>query len=79
MAGLSGPTDLLVSEIVTDSRQLSYTEGLVFFAISGKNHDGHLFIDSLYRKGIRVFVTEKEPENLFKYSGRIFYNCKEYN
>ena len=57
---ITGPPDLPVTEIVTDSRQLSYTEGLIFFAISGKNHDGHLFIDSLYLKGIRVFVIEKE-------------------
>jgi Alr-MurF fusion protein len=69
---LIGPPDLPVTEIVTDSRQLSYTEGLVFFAISGKNHDGHLFIESLYRKGIRIFVTEREPENYFKYPDASF-------
>ncbi len=69
---LIGPPDLPVTEIVTDSRQLSYTEGLLFFAIRGKNHDGHLFIDSLYGKGIRIFVVEREPETSSDYPGAAF-------
>ncbi|MCX6326270.1 MAG: bifunctional UDP-N-acetylmuramoyl-tripeptide:D-alanyl-D-alanine ligase/alanine racemase [Bacteroidia bacterium] len=69
---LIGPPDLPVTEIVTDSRQLSYTEGLVFFAISGKNHDGHLFIDNLYQKGIRIFVIERIPDEPEIYTGAAF-------
>ncbi|HPT22172.1 MAG TPA: bifunctional UDP-N-acetylmuramoyl-tripeptide:D-alanyl-D-alanine ligase/alanine racemase, partial [Bacteroidales bacterium] len=69
---LFGSPDLKVSEIITDSRQLSYAEGLVFFAIGGKIHDGHKFIESLYGKGIRVFVVEKLPEHHEKYSGAAF-------
>lgn len=69
---LIGPPDLQVMEVVTDSRQLSYSEGLVFFAISGENHDGHLFIDNLYRKGIRIFVVEKLPDEPQKYTGAAF-------
>ena len=65
---LSGPSDLPVSDMVTDSRQLIFTEGLLFFAISGKNHDGHTFIDSLYQKGIRIFVIERGRELLSRYS-----------
>jgi len=61
---LTGAPDIIVNEIVTDSRQLSYTEGLAFVAIKGKNHDGHHFIGSLYQKGIRVFIVEKLPENI---------------
>ena len=60
---LTGPADLTVTDIVTDTRQLSYTEGLIFFALKGKNHDGHNFIDNMYRKGIRIFVIESLPEN----------------
>ena len=59
---LKGPADLQVTEIVIDSRQLSYSDGLAFFAISGKNHDGHNYIDNLYHKGLRIFVVEKMPE-----------------
>jgi alanine racemase len=69
---LTGPADLLAAEIVTDSRQLSFEEGLVFFAIRGKHHDGHLYIDSLYRKGIRIFVADREPESYEKYAEASF-------
>lgn len=69
---LTGPPDLLITDIVTDSRQLSYTEGILFFAIRGKNHDGHRFIDSLYLKGIRIFVVEKEPETPIIHSDASF-------
>ena len=63
---LVGPADLTANDIVTDSRQLSYTEGLVFFAIKGKNHDGHLFIDNLYQKGIMIFVVERSSADFIK-------------
>lgn len=56
---LKGPGDLFVSDIVTDSRQLFFSEGQVFIAINGKNHDGHLFIPSLYKAGIRIFIVER--------------------
>jgi Alr-MurF fusion protein len=64
---LYGEPDLVVNELITDSRQFSFTEGLVFFAIRGANHDGHKFIPRLYELGIRIFVTEVVPassENL---------------
>jgi Alr-MurF fusion protein len=64
---LTGPPDLAVADIVTDSRQMSYTAGLLFFAIKGKNHDGHQFISSLYQKGVRIFVVEKSGEARFNY------------
>jgi alanine racemase len=55
---LTGPADLPVREVITDSRQAAYSEGQVFYAIRGKNHDGHQFIPSLYDKGIRTFVVD---------------------
>jgi alanine racemase len=69
---LSGSPDLSVADVVTDTRLLSFTEGLMFFALKGKNHDGHSFIDNLYQKGIRTFVVEKLPEQLGKYEGAAF-------
>lgn len=54
-----GPGDLPVSDVIIDSRQPVFSESLVFFAIRGKNHDGHQFIINLYEKGVRVFVVEK--------------------
>ncbi|HEX2975440.1 MAG TPA: Mur ligase domain-containing protein, partial [Bacteroidales bacterium] len=53
---LVGSGSLPVTGIVIDSRQASYSESQVFFAIKGRNHDGHQFVVSLYGKGLRVFV-----------------------
>jgi Alr-MurF fusion protein len=69
---LIGPPDLSITDIVTDTRQLSSAEGLMFFALKGKNHDGHSFIDNLYQKGIRTFVVEKLPDKSTKYAGAAF-------
>lgn len=69
---LTGNPDLTVSDIITDSRRFSFTEELIFFAISGKNHDGHSFIDSLYRKGVKVFVVERLPDDTGLYKDSAF-------
>jgi Alr-MurF fusion protein len=69
---LTGPPDLPVTEIVTDSRQLSYSDGVMFCAINGKNHNGHMFIDSLYQKGIRIFLAEEGTGTFSKYNGASF-------
>jgi len=69
---LIGSPDVVVSELVTDSRQLSFTEEIAFVAIRGKNHDGHQYIANLYQKGIRTFIVEKLPENTSGYSSAAF-------
>jgi alanine racemase len=69
---LTGNPGLIVSDIVTDSRQVSFSEDMAFFAIKGKNHDGHQFIKSLYEKGIRVFVVEELPDDTDKYADTAF-------
>jgi alanine racemase len=61
---LYGDPGVTVTDIVIDSRQVSFTEGLAFLAIKGLHHDGHLFIDGLLRKGIRVFVVSRIPANI---------------
>lgn len=63
---LTGDPAIEVTDIVTDSRQLTFTDGMAFFAIRGKNHDGHNFILNLLGKGIRVFVAERIPGELKK-------------
>ena len=69
---LTGSADLAVSEIITDSRQVSFSDEAAFIAIRGLNHDGHRFIDRLYEKGIRVFVVEKLPADPGKYNNSAF-------
>ena len=69
---LVGSPDIIVNEIFTDSRQLSYTDEIAFIAISGKNHDGHSFIPDLYLKGVRAFLVEKLPEDITRFSDSAF-------
>lgn len=69
---LFGEPDLIVKELITDSRQIIYTEGLAFIAIKGINHDGHNFIDNLYLKGIRIFIVRKLPDDSERYTKTAF-------
>ncbi len=69
---LTGPQDLIVSELITDSRQVSLAEDAAFIAIMGINHDGHKYIDPLYRKGVKVFITERLPGNVNIYPDAAF-------
>ena len=69
---LTGDPNLIISEIITDSRHFSLNDGLAFIAIKGQNHDGHTFIDSLYKRGIRGFIVEKMPVNPERYEGSAF-------
>jgi alanine racemase len=45
--------------ILTDSRQISFPEQSIFFAIKGVRHDGHQFLPELYESGVREFVVEE--------------------
>jgi Alr-MurF fusion protein len=49
--------------LLNDSRQLSSPQRSIFFAIKGLHHDGHQFLDDLYRKGVREFVVERDALN----------------
>lgn len=69
---LSGNKDIVISDLVIDSRQLTFPEGMAFFAIRGKNHDGHHFIGNLYQQGIRAFIVEVLPTDLARYSDAAF-------
>lgn len=51
--------DRPIQHLITDSRKLLINPEALFFAVGGARHDGHLFIEELYQKGIRQFVVEK--------------------
>lgn len=55
-------------ELITDSRKANPTANSVFFAISGQRHDGHFFLEELFRNGCRQFVVEREV-NLTSFPG----------
>ena len=56
---LVGQGDATVRYVLTDSRSLLYPAATVFFAISGERHDGHDYIEELYRQGVRCFVVSR--------------------
>ena len=50
-------------EISIDSRSVIAPEATMFFALKGKNHDGHDYVQGLYERGVRDFViSEKRKE-----------------
>jgi Alr-MurF fusion protein len=47
------------SSFLTDSRKLLYPPDTVFFALKTHLRDGHIFINDLFHKGVRLFVVAK--------------------
>ena len=45
-----------IRHLVIDTRHYRHREGSVFFAIRGPYHDGHSFVEDIYRAGMRNFV-----------------------
>jgi alanine racemase len=43
-----------------DSRKIIFPADTIFFALKTPHHDGHAFIEGLYLKGARNFVTEEK-------------------
>ena len=55
-----------ISALLTDSRSLTFPEETLFFALVTERNDGHRYIEELYRKGVRNFVTEHPADNADK-------------
>lgn len=47
---------LEATELLVDSRRITFPETSLFFALKGARHDGHQFIEACYQKGVRQFV-----------------------
>jgi len=63
-------SDVGIERIYIDSRRISYYEDSLFFAIAGKQNNGHDYLESLYAKGMRAFVVQLLPdENIFPVAG----------
>ncbi len=50
--------DTIVKYLLLDSRKVIYPDESMFFAITGKNHDGHRYIANLITAGVKNFVVE---------------------
>ncbi len=57
-----------VSWILTDSRSLCFPRETLFFALKGRNADGHEYIRGLYNKGVRNFVVSRLPDRMEDYA-----------
>lgn len=70
--------DAPVRHLLFDSRQLSQPDSTLFFAMRNGRVDGHLFIKTLFEKGVRCFVAEPsfraEAEKL---TGANFFFCEK--
>ncbi len=62
-----GKHDCEINNLLIDSRNIISSPNTLFFAIKGKRHDGHEFIDELYNRGIQNFVVEFLPKNNFSF------------
>jgi len=68
---LNGSADQMVHSVLTDSRKVNSIKNTMFIAISGANHNGHLYISELYSKGLRIFLIEEDVQS-FEYSEASF-------
>ncbi|NVO02269.1 MAG: bifunctional UDP-N-acetylmuramoyl-tripeptide:D-alanyl-D-alanine ligase/alanine racemase [Bacteroidetes bacterium] len=69
--------ELIVKNLLIDSRKLITPEFSIFFAIVTKRNDGHKFIEELYQKSVRNFVVSAMPENIDDYSEANFILVKD--
>ena len=69
---MKGDPDLIATNILIDSRHQNPGEDPAFLAIRGVNHDGHHFIPVMYDKGVRIFIVEKLPDEIERFSGSAF-------
>lgn len=58
-----GTADANIGWLLTDSRSLCFPEETLFFALKTSRNDGHLYLDDLYRRGVRNFVVQQVPEH----------------
>jgi len=49
-------SDAVVTRLAFDSRKIIEPGNSLFFAIRGKRHDGHFFLNELYQRGVRNFI-----------------------
>ncbi len=63
--GIPNPgNNVLINNLLIDSRSLQNPEGTLFFAIPTSGNDGHYYISQLYQKGVRNFVVNHIPKDM---------------
>ncbi len=58
---VKGNGELSFNRLLIDSRNLAFPSDSLFVAIKGERNDGHIFIQDLYKKGVKCFLVSSEP------------------
>ncbi|MDN3658951.1 bifunctional UDP-N-acetylmuramoyl-tripeptide:D-alanyl-D-alanine ligase/alanine racemase [Ferruginibacter paludis] len=68
-----------IDHILLDSRKLLFPASSLFFTLGGPRRNGIIFIDELYEKGVRNFVTDQQlnPDHLSKYPEANFLQVRD--
>ena len=66
IAGEGYAENNIIKSVSIDSRTIADMTSCLFFAIKGVRHDGHLYMDELYAKGVRNFVISDSEFDLSK-------------
>lgn len=74
---LEGETNISISQLLIDSRSTAVSSGSLFFAISGKQHEGHRYVSELYHRGVRAFVIAEMKESYRSMTGAGFVLVKD--
>ncbi len=53
---MTGEKGILIDRVGIDSRNMLPSPGTLFVALKGERHDGHHYIEQLYRQGVRAFM-----------------------
>lgn len=71
---LQNGDDILIENLLTDSRKLLFANSSLFFALNGIGRNGISFINSLYEKGVRNFVVDESfsTQEIIKYPHAYF-------
>ncbi|MBA4166432.1 MAG: bifunctional UDP-N-acetylmuramoyl-tripeptide:D-alanyl-D-alanine ligase/alanine racemase, partial [Chitinophagaceae bacterium] len=56
------PEDVIVRELLTDTRRAVFPESSLFFALKGERRDGHTFLGEAWKKGIRNFIVSLQQQ-----------------
>ncbi len=59
---ICGEKDIELRSLGIDSRNMLPSSGSLFIALKGERHDGHHYIEQLYRQGVRAFLVSNVPD-----------------
>ena len=57
---LQGDSERVITDITFDSRKLTNPEHSIFFALKTARNDGHSFVESAFKKGVKAFVVSHD-------------------